>query len=32
LKENISSIDVSLTNEILQAIGEVHAVIPNPAP
>ena len=32
LKENIASIDVELSNEILEQINAVHAVIPNPAP
>ena len=32
LKENIGSIDVTLSKEILKAIEEVHAAIPNPAP
>ncbi|MFV5694068.1 NADP(H)-dependent aldo-keto reductase [Flavobacterium sp. LB3P122] len=32
LKENIDTIGVSLSDEILQAIDEVHAVIPDPAP
>ncbi|MBD0823578.1 NADP(H)-dependent aldo-keto reductase [Aestuariibaculum marinum] len=31
LKENISSIDLSLTNEVMEKINAVHAVIPNPA-
>lgn len=32
LKENIGSIDIRLSEEVLQAINEVHGVIPNPAP
>ena len=32
LEENIDSINVSLSNEILKAIDNVHAEIPNPAP
>ena len=32
LKENIASIDVVLSDEILKKIDEVQAVIPNPAP
>ena len=32
LKENIDSIKVSLSDEILKAIDEVQAVIPDPAP
>ena len=32
LKENIDTIDVSLSDEILKAIDEVQAVIPDPAP
>lgn len=32
LKENIDTIQVSLSDEILKAIDEVHAVIPDPAP
>lgn len=32
LKENIDSIHVVLSDEILTEINEVHAVIPNPAP
>ncbi|SEF56185.1 aldo/keto reductase [Flavobacterium urumqiense] len=32
LKENINSIKVSLSDEILKAIDEVQAVIPDPAP
>ncbi|WP_299337513.1 aldo/keto reductase [uncultured Psychroserpens sp.] len=32
LEENIDSIDIQLSDEILKAINEVHAVIPNPAP
>jgi aryl-alcohol dehydrogenase-like predicted oxidoreductase len=32
LKENISSIDVQLSSEVLKEIEQVHQVIPNPAP
>ncbi len=32
LKENIASIDIGLTPDILEQINNVHAVIPNPAP
>jgi len=32
LKENISSIDLELSDKILQEINEVHEQIPNPAP
>ncbi len=32
LKENISSIDVELSNEILNEIDEIHRLVPNPAP
>ncbi|MBL7471944.1 NADP(H)-dependent aldo-keto reductase [Robertkochia sediminum] len=32
LKENISSIDVELSQEVLDAINEIHNEIPNPAP
>ena len=32
LKENISSIDVTLSDDILNEIEAVHAVMPNPAP
>ncbi|RZS99389.1 aldo/keto reductase [Aquimarina brevivitae] len=32
LKENIDSINISLSKEILQKINEVHNDIPNPAP
>ena len=32
LKENIATIDVVLSEEILKAIDEVQAIIPNPAP
>ena len=32
LEENINSIDISLSEEILKAIDAVHAKIPNPAP
>ena len=32
LKENISSIDLVLSKEIIKEINEVHAAIPNPAP
>jgi aryl-alcohol dehydrogenase-like predicted oxidoreductase len=32
LKENIGSASVSLSEEVLKAIDEVHEAIPNPAP
>ncbi|WP_033959835.1 aldo/keto reductase [Psychroserpens jangbogonensis] len=32
LEENIDSIDITLSDEVLKAINEVHAEIPNPAP
>ncbi len=32
LKENIGSIDVTLNDEVLKGIDEIHAAIPNPAP
>jgi aryl-alcohol dehydrogenase-like predicted oxidoreductase len=32
LKENIGSIHIDLSNEVLQNIEEVHKAIPNPAP
>ena len=32
LEENIDSIDITLSDEILKAINDVHAEIPNPAP
>ncbi|WP_034060248.1 aldo/keto reductase [Lacinutrix jangbogonensis] len=32
LKENISSIDIDLSDDILNSINEIHTVIPNPAP
>jgi aryl-alcohol dehydrogenase-like predicted oxidoreductase len=32
LKENIATITISLSDEILKAIDEVHAIIPDPAP
>jgi len=32
LKENISSVDIILSEEILNEIEAIHAVIPNPAP
>lgn len=32
LKENIGSADLTLSEEVLKAIDEVHAAIPNPAP
>lgn len=32
LQENIGSINVILSNEVLQEINEVHEAIPNPAP
>ncbi|MDF8361606.1 aldo/keto reductase, partial [Achromobacter anxifer] len=32
LKENIDSIDVTLSAEVLEAIDKIHARQPNPAP
>jgi aryl-alcohol dehydrogenase-like predicted oxidoreductase len=32
LKENINSINVNITNELLNEINSIHAIIPNPAP
>jgi len=32
LKENINSINIELSDEIIAEINAVHAVIPNPAP
>ncbi len=32
LKENIGSIDIELSGEIISQINEVHSAIPNPAP
>lgn len=32
LKENIESIDVNLSDEVLKGIAEIHDTIPNPAP
>ncbi|AUC82732.1 aldo/keto reductase [Lacinutrix sp. Bg11-31] len=32
LKENISSVNIDLNNDILNSINEIHNVIPNPAP
>ena len=32
LKENIDSISVGLTDDLIAAINAVHAEIPNPAP
>ena len=32
LKENIESVDVSLSDEIIEEINNIHADIPNPAP
>jgi aryl-alcohol dehydrogenase-like predicted oxidoreductase len=32
LKENIDTIKVTLSEDILQAINEVQAIIPDPAP
>ena len=32
LKENIGSIDLELSDKIIQEINEVHEQIPNPAP
>ncbi|MEM1216459.1 MAG: aldo/keto reductase, partial [Bacteroidota bacterium] len=32
LRENIASVDVQLSEDILQAIDDIHHQIPNPAP
>lgn len=32
LKENISSIDITLSDEVLEQIDAIHQVMPNPAP
>jgi len=32
LAENIESINIDLSEEVLEDINKVHAVIPNPAP
>ena len=32
LEENINSINISLSDDVMKAINEVHAAIPNPAP
>jgi len=32
LKENIESIHVDLSDEVLEGIEEIHNAIPNPAP
>ena len=32
LKENIESVEINLTDEIIEEINEVHAKQPNPAP
>ncbi|WP_299116207.1 aldo/keto reductase [uncultured Winogradskyella sp.] len=32
LEENIDSINISLSDDVMKAINDVHAVIPNPAP
>jgi aryl-alcohol dehydrogenase-like predicted oxidoreductase len=32
LEENINSINISLSNDVMNAINAVHAEIPNPAP
>ena len=32
LKENIASIDVSLSEEVLKGIESIHHQVPNPAP
>jgi aryl-alcohol dehydrogenase-like predicted oxidoreductase len=32
LKENIESINISLSKDILNSIEEIHSIIPNPAP
>ena len=32
LKENIESVDVNLSEEIIEEINQVHEGLPNPAP
>ena len=32
LKENIDSINVNISDELLKEINDIHAIIPNPAP
>jgi aryl-alcohol dehydrogenase-like predicted oxidoreductase len=32
LKENIDSIDVELSDEVLDQVNEIHSLIPNPSP
>jgi aryl-alcohol dehydrogenase-like predicted oxidoreductase len=32
LKENIESITIELSSEILEKINQIHSLIPNPAP
>ena len=32
LKENIASIDVNLSNEVLESIEKIHISFPNPSP
>ena len=32
LKENIDAIHVQLSNDVIQAIEEIHLAFPNPAP
>jgi len=32
LKENIESINIELSKEIIKEINQVHELIPNPAP
>ena len=32
LKENINSIDITLSEEIINEINGVHKIMPNPAP
>ena len=32
LKENIDSVDVTLPSDVLDAINQIHARHPNPAP
>ena len=32
LKENIDSIDIDLSDEVIKGINDIHEQIPNPAP
>jgi len=32
LKENINSINIDLSEEIINEINEIHKIMPNPAP